>query len=129
MDKEKCDCGKMAVWCYMPGYSSGSNPHHCDDCVSRGCSCNWKSKKHRSDDDNPPSPETENIDWRWITDEDRKKQGLDTPIEEKTYWIDLDENGREDPCCEHFYDKDGWDIDKDPTQQEYEKAVKDGRVM
>lgn len=35
MTKEKCKCGKIATWCYLP-----KDTLYCDDCVSRGCSCN-----------------------------------------------------------------------------------------
>lgn len=34
-DIDPCKCGKPAVWLYMPG-----DGQYCDDCVSRGCSCN-----------------------------------------------------------------------------------------
>ena len=37
-----CDCGKKATWRYTPGYSSGSNSNHCDECVPRGCMCNYR---------------------------------------------------------------------------------------
>ena len=40
MSKELCDCGKVAVWDYSPGYSGGGNSYSCDDCVPRGCECN-----------------------------------------------------------------------------------------
>lgn len=30
-----CRCGKPAVWMYAPGTGN-----YCEDCVSRGCSCN-----------------------------------------------------------------------------------------
>jgi hypothetical protein len=37
--KVRCDVchAKMAQWNYMPGKEYN---YHCDDCVSRGCSCN-----------------------------------------------------------------------------------------
>lgn len=36
-----CDCGKEAVWLYMPSYEGTQrNDFYCDDCVARGCSCN-----------------------------------------------------------------------------------------
>lgn len=106
--KELCDCGKVATWCYMPGYSDGSNPHHCADCVPRGCSCN-----HRHADPNayhPPlnEPElpsleldgVEGIDWKWI--------------EKDKVWCYLDpENGLEYPCCEYLHDFEGWEKDEE----------------
>lgn len=38
--KYKCyKCNKFAVWMYMPGHGN-DNDYWCDECVSRGCSCN-----------------------------------------------------------------------------------------
>lgn len=85
-DKELCDCGKVAVWLYSPGYSGGGNPYHCDDCVHRGCDCN-----HRYEE-----PEKEDYPIKWIDD--------------KT-WCCLDEKGREYPCVEYWYDGEGFDKD------------------
>lgn len=37
--KFKCmKCGALAVWIYMP---SDGNYNYCDDCVPRGCDCNY----------------------------------------------------------------------------------------
>lgn len=94
MKKELCKCGKMAVWVYMPG-----DGVYCDECVPRGCFCN-----HRFTDPNsysppldaPEMPEgVEGIDWKWIA------EGV---------CCELDENGKEFPCCEYMYDGEGWDI-------------------
>lgn len=99
--KELCDCGKVATWCYAPGFGSGKNPHLCDDCVNRGCSCN-----HYSIDVNayhpplnaPILPEgIEGKDWKWI--------------EPDKIWCDIDELGREYPCCEYMYSPEGWEIE------------------
>ena len=39
--KHKCfKCPKMAVWWYMPGRQNSDSDYYCDNCVSRGCSCN-----------------------------------------------------------------------------------------
>jgi hypothetical protein len=95
MNKELCDCGKTAVWSYMPGYSSGENPSHCDDCVPRGCTCNHRSTKEVYDND----PEgILNVDYKWI---------------DESTWTSIDEKGREYPCAEYIYDEDGWDIDEE----------------
>ena len=54
----------------------------CDDCVPRGCSCN----------DYPIDDDYENIDpnnWK----------------------PDIDEKGREYPCCEYWYDEKGWNLE------------------
>jgi hypothetical protein len=129
-EKEKCECGAMAVWVYMPGYSSGANPYSCEDCVPRGCSCNWENIVNDFDNESNLPKGTENKDWRWITDKDRMKDGLDTPIEEKKYWIYLDDKGRESPCGgEYEYEKEGWDVDKEPIDQVYERALKNGDVI
>jgi len=97
-EKELCDCGKIAVWLYMPGYSNGGNSFSCDDCVHRGCSCN-----HRYVDINtyhPPldNPEgEEGVDYKWI--------------EKDIVWCWIDDKGREYPCAEYDYDEDGYEID------------------
>jgi hypothetical protein len=96
MSKELCDCGKVAVWTYLP-----SDFVYCDDCVPRGCFCN-----HYHCDMNayhPPLlnrilPEgDENVDWKWI-----KKDEI---------WTHIDEKGREYPCSEYMYVEDGWEIE------------------
>ena len=103
--KELCDCGKVAVWCYMPGYSGGDSPYHCDECVNRGCSCNHRYvsvEAYHPPLDNPDLPSeldgVENVDWKWCD-------------EEKTHWTHIDSKGREYPCCEYMYDEDGFDIE------------------
>ncbi len=122
-EKEKCDCGKLATWVYMPGYSADSNDYHCDDCVPRGCSCNWEGIKDYDGEPNLPIG-IENKDWKWITPEDWKEAGLDGPIVEKHYWIEL-EDGKAYPCCEFNHSKDGWDKDIEPIEQLYAKRIKD----
>lgn len=97
--KEICECGQLAVWVYMPGFSSGASPYFCEDCVPRGCSCN-----HRYVDVmayNPPleTPDLpdgeEGVDWKWI-------------VKDKV-WCYVDDDGREYPCCEYDYDDPGFD--------------------
>lgn len=98
MENELCDCGKKAVWVYMPGYSSGENSFHCDDCVPRGCSCNYRYvdvNAYHPPLDEPDIPEgEENKDWKWI---------------EPGVWTWIDERGREYPCVEHSYEEDGFE--------------------
>jgi len=93
---ELCDCGKKAIWVYLPGYSSGSNPYHCDNCVPRDCSCEMRFIV----DNEKPSGE-ENIDWKWYDNE-------------KTIWKYIDEKGRFYPCIEFDYDKDGFERELNP---------------
>jgi hypothetical protein len=100
MNKELCRCGKIAVWVYSPGYGGGMSPFSCDDCVSRGCSCNYYTinvESYQPPIDDPELPEgIINIDWKWIDD---------------TTWVYLDEKGRKYPCCEYDYSEKGFDID------------------
>lgn len=55
----------------------------CDNCVPRGCTCN----------DYPVDGNYENSD-------------------PKNWKQELDEEGREFPCCEWWYNKEGWDEDE-----------------
>lgn len=88
--KIKCDCGKIAVWCYMPGFEGAPNDCFCDDCVPRGCSCNDRLKD----------------DLKWETMEEYGKlwENDDNII------TDLDEQGRQLPCCEYLYEEEGFEI-------------------
>lgn len=111
MAKYKCDCGKMAVWVYLPGFSNDSNSYFCDDCVIHpdnkiGCSCNWNYglKQEGLPTDKPEG--VENKDWRWIEYEGDEYVGPIT--KEDGYWIYLDERGRPQPCVEYHYDEDGF---------------------
>lgn len=104
MTKELCDCGKIAVWCYMPGYSSGKSPYHCDDCVPRGCECNHN---YCNVDAYHPPLETgnlpegdEGVDWKWI--------------DEGKIYTPLDNEGREYPCVEFMFDQSGFERDINP---------------
>jgi hypothetical protein len=115
MSKAKCDCGKMAVYVYMPGFSGGANPYFCDDCISSsddiGCSCNWHHTNVNAYDppiDNPELPEgIENKDWRWVEHPGDEYMGKITKAD--GVWQYLDEKGRPYPCVEYDYDKDGFD--------------------
>ena len=98
--KEKCDCGKDAVWCYMP-CAEKDNPYYCEKCVPRGCSCNerlvvetWNGEDHEY------YPEgDEGKDWKWIV--------------KGHSWEYLDGEGLTQPCCEFWYEESGWsDADK-----------------
>lgn len=97
--KVECDCGKIAVFDYLPGYSGGGNTFYCDDCVPRGCTCNHRYinvNAYHPPLDNPELPKgEEGVDWKWI--------------EVDKIWCYIDEKGREFPCVEYFYDEDGYD--------------------
>lgn len=100
--KELCDCGAMATWVYMPGYSGGGNPHHCDKCVPRGCECNHYSTN--GEDYYPPG----DVDFVGIfpTEEDKPIKWIS-----KTIWTKVDESGREYPCCEFTYEEEGFETE------------------
>lgn len=111
--KEKCNCGNVALWMYAPGYSDNSNSYHCDDCVPRGCSCNWnytKTKESKLEDGALIPEGIENIDWRYVDCIKAKQDGFDN-IKPKEYFVYLDEKQREHPCVEFWYDKDGFEQD------------------
>jgi hypothetical protein len=123
-ERELCDCGKMAVWIYMPGYGDKSNPYHCEDCISSkddvGCSCNW----HHTDVnayfpplDKPEVPEgVEGVDWRWVVHPGNER--MDEIKREEGIFQYLDEKGRPHPCCEYEYDKDGFEIYTEEEEKE-----------
>jgi len=104
MTKERCVCGKIAVWIYLPGYSNKDSPFWCDDCVPRGCDCNYRYCQvdaYHPPLENPNSPEgEEGIDWKWI--------------EKDKIWTPLDENKNEYPCAEYMWDSEGWEREYDP---------------
>ena len=76
--KKCCNCENNATWVYMPGSYLDT---YCDNCIPRGCDCN----NSYIEDGNPEGLEFK--DWKWIDDK-------------KTIWTDIDELGREYPCCE-----------------------------
>lgn len=81
--KLKCECGKIATWVYAPAEEEWAC---CDDCVPRGCTCfDWY--------DEPIG--VEGKDWEWI--------------EKDISWRELDGEGKQLPCVEWWYDKEGWD--------------------
>lgn len=110
-NKEKCDCGVIAVWLYAPGYKEDENSFHCDLCVPRGCSCNWnylKSHDSLSEDCIPEG--IDGKDWKFI---ERPGDEECEEIKKGEIWVYIDENKKEYPCCEYDYEKNGWDIDKE----------------
>lgn len=119
MSKEKCDCGKVAVWLYMPGYSGGGNPFSCDDCISSvddiGCSCNWHYtdvNAYHPPLENPELPEgVEDKDWRWV--KHPGDEHMDKITKESGIWQNLDDRGRPHPCVEYDYSEDGYDFSEE----------------
>ena len=99
--KELCDCGKIATWIYVPGFSGGDSPFFCDDCVPRGCSCNHEyvdTESYVPSLDKPNLPLESDMPIKWL--------------EEGKIWCRVDEQGREYPCCEYDYDENGFDFDE-----------------
>lgn len=116
MEKHKCDCGKIAVWCYMPGFSSGNSPYFCDDCVISpedkiGCSCNWRFAKEQEGLPTDLPQGEEGKDWIWLESKD-DVDGFGPISKEDGYWVELDERGRPYPCVEYWYDEEGFEIDE-----------------
>ena len=115
LEKEKCECNKIATWWYAPGYSGKDkdHPYYCDDCVPRDCSCEWT---YVSKDAYGPIPldqdclpeGIEGKDWKWI-----EKEGTEEveEIKKGEVWVTVDEKGRQYPCVEYCHNKDGWDKD------------------
>jgi hypothetical protein len=95
MIREHCSCGNIAVWVYLPGFSSGDNPYFCDDCVNRGCMCNYRF----IDEEELPNGD-EGKDWIWV--------------EVDVAWVFLDEKQREYPCMEFDYEPDGFEREINP---------------
>ncbi len=100
MEKIFCECGKLATWMYMPAWDelTMNDRIKCDDCVPRGCSCNEHCVKDEIQgeifEDYPNEDLIEGQDWEWI--------------EKDIRWRELDE-GKQVPCCEWMYDKEGFD--------------------
>ena len=73
----------MAVWAYMPASDRIQEPdrYYCDNCISRGCSCNTMPPE------NCAIKDLDSVEW----------------VEQK------DELGRLLPCCEYEYDVKGFE--------------------
>lgn len=126
--KEKCKCGNIGLWFYGPG-EQGS-PVYCDNCVPRGCSCNSYSFSD-SPDALPLFEQAKDFinggDF-YILDygqrqmaqgkhirviRDKSEIDMEFAKEENLLnflLVPVDEEGREWPCCEYFYDEEGFDI-------------------
>jgi hypothetical protein len=108
--KNLCNCGKMATYFHMPSSSVVDNRYYCDDCVPRGCSCNW----HHLSDGFETLPTEEDKPWKWVIQE--ATEYLEA-IPEGKCWVHLDEKGREHPCCEYMWDGDGFDDEVDEDRE------------
>ena len=85
----------------MPGSSTPAYDYYCDNCVPRGCSCHSEITPTSPQamtggyGENPPTTHTE---WKWRTPN----------IE----WYYTDEQGRELPCIEYWYNAAGFVTDE-----------------
>jgi hypothetical protein len=114
--KEKCGkCEQKAVWWYAPGYSGKQkeDSYYCDDHVPRGCSCEYHHTKpedfHPNDGTAEVPKGTEGKDWKWV--EEPATEHSSAITKEDGLFVYLDEKGREYPCCEYWYEENGWDKD------------------
>lgn len=112
MSRFLCECGKLAVWCYMP--TCDWYPYYCKDCVPRGCSCN---DEYEEEYDGKITTIKEIIAWveekggKWIWKEEGKSISR------------VDEQGRLFPCVEFFYREDGWEVREDEIKFYKEKSI------
>lgn len=115
-EKIKCTCGKIATWLYMPNTDNLNSPFYCDNCVSRGCNCNWRSIEEPAlygTSENKLMPQgIEGVNWKWVDQNMATAQGIKQPIPEKKYWTFLDINKKEFPCCEYEYEESGYNINE-----------------
>lgn len=88
--KNKCyNCNQVAKWLYIPGKNEPTGcDFFCDDCVPRGCSCNWELR---------PGVEANIGRSGCIINPDTD------------YYEPVDEDGRKYPCCEYWYRENGWE--------------------
>jgi hypothetical protein len=82
------DCVAVATWFYAP--STDGKDSYCDDCVPRGCPCNYEYIKSIDPEYGIEPPEDgELVSWMWVD-------------KECGHWEHLDDQGRRYPCCEFF---------------------------
>lgn len=139
----KCiNCDNIATWYYMPYDGNDEDEYHieesfyCDDCVSRGCSCNNESIYYDEKNETPEELiyQCENLrndinhnnyimvnygkiehcsekELETITDIKMIRSIVNNVTNEQLRHFTfkpLDEKGREYPCCEFDYSKDGY---------------------
>jgi hypothetical protein len=106
--KHKCECGKLAVYFYMPVTEHGDNHYYCEDCVpvneEIGCSCNW----HYCKDGEQPIG-VENVDWKWVVKE--ADEHISEITKDEKIFINLNEDKKPYPCSEFDYSSDGYFVD------------------
>lgn len=116
-NREKCSCNKIATYYYAPSYEGKKEEqnYYCEDCVPRGCGCNYHHSK--PEDFHPPLDEgekpegIEGKDWKWV--EIPEREGVAATTKEDGLFVYLDVKGREYPCCEFMWSEDGWEKDEE----------------
>lgn len=90
---------------------STGNSYFCDECVPRGCSCN---RSYFEEEDTAFLNKGGSYVFEHLIKyrtkfriEDRKIGGEESPYLSHKYVVELDEQGREKPCCEY------WDLRED----------------
>ena len=106
--KIKCDCGEIAKYDYLPGYSSRENSYSCEKCFHEnrsemGCSCNWECI-HGEFGMQPEG--VEGGDWKYVTHPGNEH--FPKMTKEDGYWQYIDEKGRPFPCVEYEFSEDGF---------------------
>jgi len=98
----KCShCKEKAVYWYAPATNKKCNRYYCEEHVPRGCTCNHRYVKedaYTPSLNNPDYPTSEDIPFKWI--------------KENEIWCHLDNKGREYPCCEYWYEEEGFEKEK-----------------
>lgn len=112
--KHRCsNCKKMATWVYLP--SSRGRIFFCDDCVSRGCTCNVLDL----DMEEPDECLKDRTIW-WSKEAYKKclcekASAIDYSTTERQpdsyHYEILDEKGRRLPCVEFDYSENGYDFE------------------
>ena len=104
MEKIKCcKCNKIALWFYAPS-SKGEDAFYCDDCVPRGCSCNQYALSEFDENEEQGNK----IYWN-----EERNNFTNKKTEDSFFYEIVDDKGRRYPCCEYWYDEDGWEDEKD----------------
>lgn len=116
MEKHKCcKCDEMAVWEYMP--TTERDRYYCDEHVPRGCYCNLYDLTI----DEPTKEELKHIAWLSFenfvkaasNDEDLMLYATKERQSDSFFFMPLDEQDRELPCCEYDYDENGFDVEEE----------------
>lgn len=111
LEKESCKCGYLATWCYMP--CSTGNPYYCDSCVPRGCSCSIVSFSMEAYLGVKPAGSgilEELIERKAkFRVNDSMIGGEESHYLSHKYIVELDNEGREEPCVEFWYSEAGWE--------------------